>query len=180
MGDGKTRPDRVGHVPDAHLGRQFIRLDPLGQGLGARRDAHSLQETVDQPEHAHDIDEHRGDGRSVTRLGGNAEDQPGEEIRGPEEDVDDGAQHQAEAHDFPCTVAVGDDADDIPGEPVNDPVEGQEETELGLGDAEFGAEAGHREGEVFADEIENSVSDHRDDNRPPLPIVQFFPSFSIH
>ena len=179
-GDGKAGADGMGHVPDRHLGRQLLGLDPLGEGLGAGRDAHALKEPVDHPEGTHDVHEGGGERSAVTGRRADAEQQAGEEIGTAEEDIDESAEQQAETHHLTGAVAVGDDADDIAGEAVDDPVEGQEKAELGLGNAEFRPEDGHREGEVFPDQIEHRVPDHQDDDGLPLPLVVLFLGCLIH
>ena len=73
---------------------------------------------------------------------------------------------------------VHDEAVDEARQAVHDLAEADDDTETRVGDAVFGRQARHRDGEVFPDEVEDGVADHRDDDDAPLP--EFEPFLCIH
>ena len=141
---GQAGSDRMGHVPDAHLGGQLARVYPLGQSLCARRYAHSLQEAVDEPENAHYVHQHGSDCYPGACLSGQCDHPSGYDIASPEENVHECAEHQAERHHLSGAVAVGYYSYHKPGQAIDDPVKGKEYSKFSLCDSEIGLKTWHR------------------------------------
>ena len=174
--ENQTGADRVRHVPDRHLGRQFVGRDPVGHQRRDGRHAHALEIAVQQQDRTHD-DRQR---RDVFAAAGRARDEQGHFVAEPEPDVDERAERQAQRHEFAGAHPIGDESVDEPRNAVDDAVEGQEDSELRLGDAEGSLDARHGGVEVLAHEIVECVTDHRDDDGAGLPVLEFFRLFGCH
>jgi len=153
--ENQTGADRVRHVPDRHLGRQFVGRDPVGHQRRDGRHAHALEIAVQQQDRTHD-DRQR---RDVFAAAGRARDEQGHFVAEPEPDVDERAERQAQRHEFAGAHPIGDESVDEPRNAVDDAVEGQEDSELRLGDAEGGFDARHGGVEVLAHEIIKCVTE---------------------
>ena len=140
------------------------------------RHAHALEIAVQQQDRTHD-DRQR---RDVFAAAGRARDEQGHFVAEPEPDVDERAERQAQRHEFAGAHPIGDESVDEPRNAVDDAVEGQEDSELRLGDAEGSLDARHGGVEVLAHEIVECVTDHRDDDGAGLPVLEFFRLFGCH
>ena len=168
--------DGVRHVPDGHLGSQFVGRHPMGHQRRYGRHAHSLEIAVEQQDGAHDDCQ----GRNVFAAAGSAGYEQGHLVAETEADVDQCAQRQTQSHEFPRTDTVGDEAVDKTRHAIDDPVESQEQAQLGFGDSERCFDTRHGRIEVLADEIVEGIADHRNNNGTGLPILEFFDLFECH
>ena len=63
------RAERVAGVPHGHLGGQLLRMYPMREHLGARREAHPLSPAVHDPEHGKEDGERRAAEEKVHGCG---------------------------------------------------------------------------------------------------------------
>ena len=92
----------------------------------------------------------------------------------PEGIVGYGTQQESYGHMETCIHSVGHIAIKESAQAIHDGNEGHDDTKAGLGDTVFRAQAGNRKREILANEIEQSISYHRDDDGTPLPIKETF------
>ena len=168
--------DRVRSVPDRHLGRQLLGRNPMRDQAVARREAAPLEHVVQNQQHA-EQDDQRMDERRPVGLPRNP---CADDRTAAENEVDDRTHRQARHHVPAAVGAVRQYAVDEFRHAVDQPDEGHDDAEGRFRDAVLGRKTGNGEREVLANEIKNGVTDHRSDDRPPLPVFESFGLFRSH
>ena len=79
-----------------------------------------------------------------------------------------------------CVHTVCQDAVEVAREAIDKSHDGHHDTERGVGDAILSCQAGHCEGEVLANKVEEGVAQHRHDDCAPLPTLESLFSLSVH
>ena len=163
-------------VPDRLFRREFRRAEPVGHQRSAGGISHSMDIAVQDPEGADDVDErHRGLAVRIEDVDESVH------LRGEtDREVDDGRQDQSHRHHQPLVVTVRQDAVDKTGKAVNDAVQGQEETELGLGDPEGFVHGRNGGAEILPEKIVEGIAYDQGDQGPPLPVAVLLLCCFVH
>ena len=169
-----TRSDGVGHIPERHLGSEFLGRYPIHQQPVARAEAGSLEKIVKDDEHCGYADERA---HEVGAAGAAAD--PSADRGAPAED---GIEHHAGSqrnHQMPARIgSVGDETIGKLAESIDQSAQSQDKAEACILDAEFRTQHGHSERKVLTHEIKHRITDHRADDHPPLPIIETL--FCLH
>ena len=163
-------------IPHRHFRRQLRRRNPVGQQTRAGRESRTLQQPVDDPHDAHEED-HRV-AELVARM--LARDPVGDVLAESEREVGQRAQRQTDGHVPAGVHAVGQNAVGETRKAVDQAVQGEEDAEARLRNAEIGFQAGHGQRKILAHEVEERVTDHRRDDRTHLPILEALGLFRCH
>ena len=162
----EARADRVRGIPHRHFRRQLRRRNPVGQQTRAGRESRTLQQPVDDPHDAHEED-HRV-AELVARM--LARDPVGDVLAESEREVGQRTQRQTDGHVPAGVHAVGQNAVGETRKAVDQAVQGEEDAEARLRNAEIGFQAGHGQRKILAHEVEKRISKdaHRDGTEFPV------------
>lgn len=160
--------DAVRGVPDAHLGGELLRRDPMHHKMVARGETASLENVVDDKQNGHHDDDAIDKVRTIFLTC----DPMADDVAEAEDVVAEGTDAQAQ-HQMPAGIgAIGDNAVYELGDTVNYADKRQNYAETGIGNSVLGPEHRHGKGEVFPDKIKHRVTCHRADDYTPLPMSE--------
>ena len=144
----------------------------MAQQACTGRETASLEEVIEQQDDAKDEYHHVGKlwTGSITRNQGA---DIGTEPKGI---VGYGTEQKAYCHMVTRIHAVGHEAIEETADTIDHRHKRHDDTETGLCDAILGAQTGDGKREVLANEIEQGIAYHRDDDGAPLPIKEAFVS----
>ena len=163
-------------IPDALLGCQLARAEPMGHQCRARRIAHTVHIAVQYPERTYQINQsHRCLSLSVQQI-----EDPVQFGRETDGKIYDARQHKPQAHQQPLGIPVCQKSVYHPGHSVYDTVESEEDTKLDLAQAELRFHCRDGSAEILAEKVIADVAQHQGYKSTPLPAHIFCADSLIH